>query len=71
MSARTTWIKGKMWFPDDIDPADIDWVKPLVSYPTPTTETVTVLQLFQKRRENEFRSPKIRATAAHELLRGL
>jgi hypothetical protein len=33
MSARTTWIKGKMWFPDDIDPADIDWVKPLVAYP--------------------------------------
>jgi hypothetical protein len=28
-----------MWFPDDIDAADIDWVKPLVAYPKPTTET--------------------------------
>lgn len=38
MSARTTWIKGKMHFPPDIDPADIDWVKPLVAYPKPVTE---------------------------------
>jgi hypothetical protein len=25
MSARLTWIKGKMHFPPDVDPADVDW----------------------------------------------
>jgi hypothetical protein len=71
MSARTTWIKGKMWFPDDINPADIDWVKPVVAYPQPTTETVTGLRQFQKRIEHEFRSFTKRAAADDELSRSL
>lgn len=29
MSARLTWIKGKMFFPPDVDPADIDWCAPM------------------------------------------
>lgn len=34
---RITWIAGKMFFPDDIDPAFIDWVEPL--NPETSTET--------------------------------
>jgi hypothetical protein len=30
MSTRITWIKGKMFFPPDVDPADIDWCAPLI-----------------------------------------
>jgi hypothetical protein len=35
MSQRLTWVKGKMWFPEDVDPADVDWDPPL---PTARTE---------------------------------
>lgn len=49
MSVRKTWIKGKMWFPDDIDPADIDWIKPLVAYQKPTTvDWLEYLRLDEK-----------------------
>ena len=27
---RITWIVGKMHFPPDVNPADIDWVEPMV-----------------------------------------
>jgi hypothetical protein len=42
MSVRKTWIKGKMHFPPDVDPADIDWVVPLaVANPKPFTQNET------------------------------
>jgi hypothetical protein len=38
MSTRITWIKGKMFFPPDVDPADIDWCAPQVQQQKPEQE---------------------------------
>jgi hypothetical protein len=38
MSERITWVKGKMFFPPDVDPADVDW-EPLPE----STEVVVTL----------------------------
>ena len=40
MSQRITWIPAKMFFPPDVNPADIDWCEPLNS--TRNTSGATV-----------------------------
>jgi len=64
MSDRKTWIKGKMHFPPDVDPADIDWVVPVVAYPKPEKERNSFAVISEA---YEQRTSTIRANAPAEL----